>query len=331
MALAALSACGDGNGPPESSQALVFQEWTDPIDTGRIVRVFADGTGRTVLWVGSPGFGPLHVAPDRRILFRAGLGWLLLPAGEGRAALPFTPPDSAAKDPKWAPDGGDIILWRVVSPGGTVVLGTALTNGPAIRITPDSLEAIAADWSPHGTRIAFSARNIGTGLYHLYIMARNGSDLRKITPDSLSITTGPSWSHAGDRIAFLYGDVFTIAPDGTGLDRVTNVGTAEASAFTGGVYWSPDDREMLSTETSSERLFRINVEDGSWDNLQVMTWRMSTPWSPDGDRIAWFDYSPPDGNSINARVVVGQVDGSEGVAVSIDSLPGFNPVWLPAE
>ena len=338
-ALTALSACGDGNGPSESSQALVYQEWTPAIDTGglvrikagHIVRVMADGTGRTVLWEGTSGFGPPHVAPDRRILFRAGLGWLLLPAGEGQTAAPFTPPDTAATDPKWAPDGGDIILWRVPSPSGDYALGTALTDGPAIRITPDSLEALAADWSPDGTRIAFSARNAGTGLSHLYTVARNGSDLRKITPDSLSITTAPSWSHAGDRIAFLYGDVFTVAPDGTGLDNVTRIGTGEASAFTGGVYWSPDDREMLSTETSSARLFRIKVDDGSMNNLHVMTWKMSTPWSPDGDRIAYFEYTQPDSRGQRASVVVARVDGSEGIVVSIDSMAGYSPVWLPSE
>ena len=88
---------------------------------------------------------------------------------------------------------------------------------------------------------------------------------------------------------------------------------------------------MLSTETSSERLFRIRVEDGSMNNLHVMTWKMSTPWSPDGDRIAYFEYTQPDSRGQRASVVVARVDGSEGIVVSIDSMAGYSPVWLPSE
>ena len=85
-------------------------------------------------------------------------------------------------------------------------------------------------------------------------MAADGSDLRRLevaSPDGLGLGFGPAcdhrpaWSPNGAKLLFCLTDpsgaaaLYTIAPDGTGLERLTD------PSVTGGLAaWSPDGRQI---------------------------------------------------------------------------------------
>ncbi len=318
-AIATLSACGDSNEPSGSWQELVYYE-SFASDSNRIIRVAADGSNRTVLWEGR-FLGDLHVSPDGAILFGAD-GWHLIPAAGG-PAVPFTVPDAPALDlPRWSPDG-QWILWRTSLPGH-YAQGVAAAGSATLKlITPDSIEAFWTDWSPDAERVVFSGNNILRNTFNLYTVARDGSDLRKITPDSLYVATPPSWSHDGSRIAYPRNYIYTIAPDGSDLRQVTDGAGTFANSK---VWWSPDDRQMM---TGPGALWRVIVSTGA----ATFVGRESTggdPWSPDGSRILYLLRTEPDSTGTTWPAVgVANIRGTDNVQVSANGIGSYEPAWLP--
>jgi len=103
---------------------------------------------------------------------------------------------------------------------------------PAPAATPD-IGAFA--WSPNGRRIAFEARNDTHSA--VFIANTDGTNLRRLTPWRLKAYDGDqiAWSANGAWILFRSttsvpdsalppdGDIYTIRPDGTHLDRLTHL------------------------------------------------------------------------------------------------------------
>lgn len=153
----------------------------------------------------------------------------------GRAAeLTSTSPAGGGR-PGWSPDATRIVFWR----GGTKDSGGPLpriASGVFIvdadgqnlhQVSPLSLDAQDASWSPDGARIAFispvatppdeSSTNFGD----IYTIGSDGSDLRRLTTDGEA--TAPGWTADG-RILFTRGPGsadaaapgwWTMAADGT--------------------------------------------------------------------------------------------------------------------
>jgi Tol biopolymer transport system component len=70
------------------------------------------------------------------------------------------------------------------------------------------------DWAPDSTRLVYGA------LGDLWVMARNGSEKRRLTSTS-AFELEPAWSQDGTRIAYLRDEaVWTMQADGTGQSRV---------------------------------------------------------------------------------------------------------------
>ena len=147
----------------------------------------------------------------------------------------------------------------------------------------------AVDWSPDGSRLAFQLGSSG-----LYVIGADGSHLEKIS--NADRATDPSWSPAGDQIAFSKGPssgeegVFVIGADGSGLRFVAN-GDDPA--------WSPDGSMiaffrhapngypggpigqiwvMRSDGSHQEMLFERKCCLNGWGG---------PAWSPDGRKLAF--------------------------------------------
>lgn len=270
---------------------------------------------------------PLSVAPDGRILVLAGDGWLLLPAGGG-AAERFTLPDVPdPRNPVWSPDG-EAIAWSFSAEAGHG-LAVALAGSSAVQlVVADSLEPFSVDWSPDGDRVVFSASNVQRGAYNLYTVKRDGSDMRKVTADSLFVASPPAWSRSGSQIAFVRdANLWTVTPGGTGLRQVSSGGaTGEVDGWAGPIYWSPDDRNLLATSRGSLNLYNVRVANGAQSPLNVLAPPVNVPppstnpWSPDGTRLVYSDGA--------GGVFVALADGSGEVRASPDTVTAFYPVWL---
>lgn len=189
-------------------------------------------------------------------------------------------PGQPEGSPAWSPDGATIAFssrrdgnWEIYSVRPD---GTDLT-----RLTRDDAFDSAPAWSPDGSgTIAFSSNRGGVDS-HLYLMARDGSDVRRLTfGDDEAV---PDWSPDGRLIAYAgfsrgNADIWVIEADGSNRRRLTRGGTFEYTPR-----WSPDGRwiafEAYVGETPD--IFLIHA-DGSASRRLTRSGRYSgsPAWRP---------------------------------------------------
>jgi Tol biopolymer transport system component len=113
------------------------------------------------------------------------------------------------------------------------------------HLSPSGYSADCPDWSPDGTRIAFSGEpTTGTALTGVYVMKADGSDQpRRLTPETTS-SYCPVWSPEGTKLAYHSGatgaaEIFVVNADGSGQQVVApSPGQDEFPS------WSPDGRHL---------------------------------------------------------------------------------------
>jgi WD40 repeat protein len=111
--------------------------------------------------------------------------------------------------PGWSPDGSQIVFSRYGSKDDNGPLAAILdavfvvdADGENLRqITPTTLAALNATWSPDGDRIAFQAPSEGGPLSpgDIYTLRPDGSDMRRLTTGDKA--SSPSWTPDG-RLMF---------------------------------------------------------------------------------------------------------------------------------
>ncbi len=188
---------------------------------------------------------------------------------DGTGLWRFTQFSSAVPD--WAPDGESLIfnsdhdnepvdvpdLWGMNLDG---------TNKLEYLDSPPTAD-FNAQWSPLGDTILFVSNRDGN--YNLYLMAADGSNVRRLTDDPAN-EYNPCWSPDGSRIAFTSDqvgttDVYVMDADGTNVTRITVHSGGDHSPD-----WSPaGDRLVFVSDRSGQMdLWMIDV-DGS--NPQQLT------------------------------------------------------------
>ncbi|MFI5285147.1 MAG: hypothetical protein ACHQ4F_02390 [Candidatus Dormibacteria bacterium] len=204
------------------------------------------------------------------------------------------------------------------------------------------------DWSPDGTRLAFSEDD-QSGTLQLHLINVDGSHLRQLTHfPAAQNATQPTWSPDGTRIAFTFFavakdlnqmtvfptvNIDVIRPDGTGFAVLVEAAPAELGQD-GGPYldpaWSPDGSRIAYLLDPWPRGSGVDFQlwlmhpDGShrtdifqYPNCCVNAWG-GPEWSPDGTRIA----------VVTAHSLwVMNADGSARTSPGVMS--GDRPAWQP--
>ena len=176
---------------------------------------------------------------------------------------------------------------------GTNPRRLTFTPGDGAFRTPRYTNSSFGAWSPDGELIAFASRRLADGdpegnarAANIYLMAPDGSGLRRVTADTAS-DLGPDFSPDGQVLAFTSNrdgsfEIYTIRTDGTRLTRLT-----EHPGRDSGPDWHPDGMSILFESRGREgRRGLFVMSPKGTDVRHIVVGRHGT-WSPDGSRIAF--------------------------------------------
>ena len=233
-------------------------------------------------------------------------------------------------DPDVSPDGRRIAFRDVdsdiyvMNADGTGI--TRLVSRPQFDGLPD--------WSPNGTRLAFSggtpSPNGEPG--RIFVINADGTGLRQVTPDpddpNNFVGDGwPSWAPDGNRLTFTRnGDLYIINVDGTGMTLVPTPHGAMAPT------WSPDGRWIAYHSLGFAGELYITSPDGSI-SVQLTNSpeaETSPSWSPDSRRMVFGRWA----NDVG-RLYVINVDGTGETLLTVPStvhgpfVYDDDPSWSP--
>jgi len=147
------------------------------------------------------------------------------------------------------------------------------------RVTSSQSIEVSPSVSPDNQYIAFVSDRGGSP--QIYVMRREGSDMRRITFEG-SYNTSPAWSPKGDKIVFTgrqyKNQIFVVNSDGTGLTQLTTQGNNEDPSF------SPDGRYITfsSDRDGVKGIYIMRANGESQKRITPKNLRASCPrWSPE--------------------------------------------------
>lgn len=172
------------------------------------------------------------------------------------------------------------------SPDGQIIAFDGARGSPERRIyfinpegTPQSFEALGEhpSFSPDGRQIVVKVCRPECGLW---IENPDDAEPRRLTTEGSDGL--PAWSPDGKRIAFSRNidgnvDIYTINPDGSGLQRLTTAPGNDSVPV-----WTPDSRQIVfrSTRNGVWQIFIMNI-DGSNQRVIVDDVGASDEWAFD--------------------------------------------------
>ena len=200
--------------------------------------------------------------------------------------------------PTYSPDGTLLVFASTIE-GRTELYGYDLKEDCCPqRITFARFSnSLSPTYSPDGRYLAFNSDRLGQ--LHIFVKRMGEGAAELLTPyvyDRSVHNAGPDWSPTGDRIAF-HGwvaqvpQIFTVAPNGSGLRQLTQQGRNEDPS------WAPDGRHVVfaSTRASGIGLWVLDVVSGRirmlirGADVRLPEWsgRLDSPnRSPDSSEVA---------------------------------------------
>lgn len=167
--------------------------------------------------------------------------------------------------PTYSPDGTQLAFASTIEGRTELYTFDLLENCCPQRMTFARFSnSLSPTFSPDGRRVAFNSDRLGQ--LHIFVKVVGDNNAELLTPyiyDRSVHNAGPDWSPTGDRIAFhgrVDGEpqIFTVAPNGSGLRQLTQAGRNEDPS------WAPDGRHIVfaSTRSGGTGLWVLDVVSG---------------------------------------------------------------------
>lgn len=196
--------------------SIVFTENSPDFSTFRIWVMNADGSNTHPLFDES-GYNDFQASfsPDgSRVIFRRCSNsrefcaiYSVKTDGHGLTALTHDVGTSKGENfdvkPEYSPDGATISFSSFNRGGVQNGIYLMGVHGSKFQlITPTALEAVDADWAPDGSKLAFWGPCCVSGPETVWTIRPDGTGLQQLTDGGAGFDIRPSYAPRGDRIAF---------------------------------------------------------------------------------------------------------------------------------
>jgi tricorn protease-like protein len=217
-----------------------------------------NGTSATQLTSGNGFHESPSWSPDgKKIAFVRTVGGnadIYVMEANGQNQVRLTNASGADRGPTWSPDGNRIAFTserdhETMASYRFSTIYTMNSDGTnQVRITSGGAHDLSPDWSPDGTRIAFSSDREGS--FGIWLIAPNGLEAARLTSVPQR-DNRPTWSPDGTKLAFERPapgtgrmSIFTMNADGSEATHLT-------SAYYDAQYptWSPTGKKIAFTVT----------------------------------------------------------------------------------
>jgi TolB protein len=248
----------------------------------QVFSIRADGTGRRQLTDLRHGADVATATADGSMIAfgsRANV-WIMRADGSGTRRLTSRHTDFS---PAISPEGRHIAFGRITPRlVELVVMNADGTHAKAI-VRRKGFQAYVPDWSPDGTRLAFTmSRFIDNAHPRVFTVRPNGNDLTRVpiafSHNTIQDAAGASWSPDGSRFVFFAqpvhdgkptcdsqngfqcNDVYVVGVDGGAPTRLTNDREDDFYPI-----WSPDGSEITVSHDATRGGCKLFEEDCRYD------------------------------------------------------------------
>ena len=333
--------------PPDPTDTPVPPSATIPASTGTPepvstqIPTFTPTASNTPTIIYTPtyvggGTGQIAFASDRTGAFQ-----IYLISADGGNLLRLTNLKNGACQPRWSPDGQQIVFVSPCNPRNDTFPGGRLfimnhdgSDSQPLQL-PVNLEGdYDPDWSPDGKSIIYTS--VQTGRFQIFQYFLENGFARNLS-NSKSYDSNAVWSPDGSLIAFVRkttaSQIWVMDSDGS---NQVQFNLSDPSLICESPAWTPDGQMILFSQSKTNQpipwLMAQRLRDlGTNQEFKMPPARQDigpvagVSISPDGSLIAFESW--PDGK--NHEVFVMTINGADQVPLTDDASFDFGAAWRP--